>query len=120
LLGHIDAAALEILPQPFDQVFLKLHLLTQYPGDGLTCQIVLGWAQPTGAQDDLGAVESPGEGLAQMVQIIPYLVRLSHLKSQSCQLGRQVGRIGIGYLSHQQFVSDREDLGLHDAPSKIA
>ena len=67
---HGHAATLKI---PFQLVYhFLLHggRLTQSPGDGLPGQVVLRRSQPTGGEDDVGALEASLKRLHQHIQVI--------------------------------------------------
>ena len=111
-LGHLAAEFAKQLTNLFHNRFVELHLQPQHPRNHLASQVIAGWSQPAGHQQDIG----PGKRLRQHCRD-GVSVRNTGLafdsQPQRQELLAQVGDMGVHDLAEQKFGSRVDDFQLH-------
>ena len=116
-LRHLQPTLGEELPDARDERLVDHRGLARESADGLTSEVVVGGTDASGADDQVGLVDSGGKSPRETVKIVADLDDVEQLDPLSGKLLREEGGIGVREMTADQLAADGKHVGAHPKES---
>ena len=110
---HVSPTLLKVALNRLEGLRMHGGRLVQGGSHGLACQVVLGWAQSPGRDNQVNPLQGLGNGVAEGGEMIPKQGDPPQFDAQRGQPGSQPGAVRIHQFAHEQLCPNGEDFGLH-------